>query len=431
MKTRIVFVFAYFWLLLLFCAGLATLVFADKEERLSETEKRMLAGFPDTSAESIFSGEFSAGFESYLSDGVFMRDSIANASDSVLGIFSAASYEDTMLLDGIAMADELSGKTSAGESGSPAESGGGHTASEASPAPVEEAEPAAEAKDGYGLYLQLPDGGLELLSEVYESRIERVARTLNAYRAVLPEDGRVFYSCVPLTSYSDVAVKSGKYVGWYENLEEKFEKLLDDGAHMVSAPNVLNPHLMDEALFFQADHHWTPLAAWYLIEEMMAMQGLPVVPYDEYDYRVNQFYNTATGLSDDLDLMYPLLPVEGRQMTAGHEEAPLMLYDYEYYVAYLAGGFEQWTSYESGFSTGRSALVIGDSFSTAFVPYLLPYYDTVHRTDPRYHSDELSGGSVSELIERYGVDDVYIILSYDNGVNSPMSSENLEYLLYD
>ena len=119
MKTRIVFVFAYFWLLLLFCAGLATLVFADKEERLSETEKRMLAGFPDTSAESIFSGEFSAGFESYLSDGVFMRDSIANASDSVLGIFSTASYEDTMLLDGIAMADELSGKTSAGESGSP------------------------------------------------------------------------------------------------------------------------------------------------------------------------------------------------------------------------------------------------------------------------------------------------------------------------
>lgn len=37
----------------------------------------MLAAFPDTSAESVFSGEFSSGFESFLSDGIFLRDSVA------------------------------------------------------------------------------------------------------------------------------------------------------------------------------------------------------------------------------------------------------------------------------------------------------------------------------------------------------------------
>ena len=87
--------------------------------------------------------------------------------------------------------------------------------------------------------------------------------------------------------------------------------------------------------------------------------------------------------------------------------------------------------YDSGFSTGRNALVIGDSFSNAFLPYLLPYYDSVHRTDVRYHSDELSGGSVSALIDYYDIDDVYIILSYDNGVDSFISKQTLEYLLYD
>ena len=93
MKKRLDFVVIYFWLFLLLCAGLGTLIFADREERVSESEKRMLAALPDTFAESVFSGEFSSGFESFLSDGIFLRDSVAGASKAALGLFSAASYE--------------------------------------------------------------------------------------------------------------------------------------------------------------------------------------------------------------------------------------------------------------------------------------------------------------------------------------------------
>ena len=121
MKKRLDFVVIYFWLFLLLCAGLGTLIFADREERVSESEKRMLAAFPDTSAESVFSGEFSSGFESFLSDGIFLRDSVAGASKAALGLFSAASYEDTMLLSSISMADEISGGTAAQDTAAPAE----------------------------------------------------------------------------------------------------------------------------------------------------------------------------------------------------------------------------------------------------------------------------------------------------------------------
>ena len=48
MKKRLDFVVIYFWLFLLLCAGLGTLIFAEREERVSESEKRMLAAFPDT-----------------------------------------------------------------------------------------------------------------------------------------------------------------------------------------------------------------------------------------------------------------------------------------------------------------------------------------------------------------------------------------------
>ena len=61
MKKRLDFVVIYFWLFLLLCAGLGTLIFADREERVSESEKRMLAAFPDTSAESVFSGKVKCG----------------------------------------------------------------------------------------------------------------------------------------------------------------------------------------------------------------------------------------------------------------------------------------------------------------------------------------------------------------------------------
>ena len=427
MKNKIAFIFTYFWLFLLLCTGVGILLFADKEERVSDSEKRMLAGFPDSSAESIFSGEFSAGFENFLSDGIFLRDSIARASESALGIFSAASYEDTMLLESIAMADEISGNIDGENPTAP------EAEAQPQPAEAETAAPASEGEADFGLYMLCPDGSRELLSDVSEYRVERVAQVLNDYRSFLPEDGHVFYSCIPVTNYRDVVVKTGKYIGWNENFTYRFDELLVDGAHMVSAPNVLNEHLMDEHLYFQADHHWTPLAAHYLIAEMMRIQGVPVVPYDEYEYKVGKFYNTQTGLADDLDLMYPLLPSAGNIMRGGNEAeaAPLIVYDDENYVAYLAGGNDVWTRYTSGFSTGRNALVIGDSFTTAFVPHLLAYYDSVHHADPRYYDDVLNGGPICELIEHHSIDDIYIILSYDNGIDSPMSSETLEYLLYD
>ena len=41
MKKRLDFVVIYFWLFLLLCAGLGTLIFSDREERVSESEKRL------------------------------------------------------------------------------------------------------------------------------------------------------------------------------------------------------------------------------------------------------------------------------------------------------------------------------------------------------------------------------------------------------
>ena len=71
MKNKVSFVIVYWWLFLLLLLGLGLAAFAPKEERISESENRTLSGFPEFSAESLFSGEFFQGIESYLSDGLY------------------------------------------------------------------------------------------------------------------------------------------------------------------------------------------------------------------------------------------------------------------------------------------------------------------------------------------------------------------------
>ena len=164
----------YFWLFLLLCAGLGTLIFADREERVSESEKRMLAAFPDTSAESV-SPASSPGFESFLSDGIFCATPSPGQSKGRARLFSAASYEDTMLLSSISMADEISGGTAAQDTAAPAE---GSSAQESGGQSAAQA-PCSDASGDYGLYMLCPDGSEELLADVSEMRVGMVANVLN------------------------------------------------------------------------------------------------------------------------------------------------------------------------------------------------------------------------------------------------------------
>ena len=88
MKHKLSFVSALWWVILLAILGLFLTLLAGKQPRPSETENRMLAGFPELSARSVTSGEFMSGFEAYLSDGFFDRQGVIDFSERLLGRFS-------------------------------------------------------------------------------------------------------------------------------------------------------------------------------------------------------------------------------------------------------------------------------------------------------------------------------------------------------
>lgn len=428
--------------MLLLVFGLALLIFAEKEERMSDSEKRMLSGFPEVSVESILSGEFSSGFESFLSDGVFGRDSIVGISESILRVFDKGTDEDAALLGDIEMDAQLQGIPDEGQTGSqtddsqtgaePPDSSADLPASAGDAAPSQEEED-VEGINGYGLFAEYANGGYRKLITVNEDQIRDVADAVNSFREFIPEDGYVFYTNVPLTRTGNIIRNKNKYSGWTENLKEGFERNAKEKVYFIDSSELLEEDLLaGEHVFFSSDHHWTPYGAIKAVNECMRIQGVPTVPYDEYTYKTALFTNAEEGTRDDLEMLYPFQKVYGYSMDNGEQGRTCNLIEYTYktYVAYLGGDHKVWRKYVTGSSTGRRALVIGDSFSNAFTPYLTAYYDEVHKVDARYYEEKTNGGTVGELMRKYGIDDVYIIVSYANGMTSKTSLEKLEIMLY-
>lgn len=438
MKHKSSFVIVYWWLLVLLVCGVLLMAFAEKEPRISETEKRELSGFPEFSLESLASGDFFLGIESYLSDGVWGRDRIVGVSESLLGVFCANTAEEAALLEDAAMADELQGVAPGQQPQvqTPAES---EIPENQEPLPgvteaAEEELPAGSGKEfssvedltGCGLWRIREDGTCVEYASYSDQAVQAVANMLNGFKNALPEDGRVFYTNVPMTGTALAARDS--YSSWYENIDECLSQYTIDGVTIINTPALLEePLWAGEDVYFTSDHHWTPLGALIVANECLRLQGIPTVPYEEYTYTVGRFSDATKNTSDDLAMLHPLQDPKGNRMTLGQEgdKVPLINYNIPHYGAYLGGDHPVWTRFVSGFSTGRKALVIGDSFTNAFTPYLLPYYDEVHKVDARYYEPQQNGGSMAELIRKYGIDDVYIILCQANGVRSDTSQNKL------
>ena len=66
-----------------------------------------------------------------------------------------------------------------------------------------------------------------------------------------------------------------------------------------------------------------------------------------------------------------------------------------------------------------NCLVITDSFGLAFVPMVTQNYKQVHYYDPRYFDKNTVGGSVADMIRKYNIKDVYVVVgdlhSYSSG----------------
>lgn len=465
------------------CLGVLLVLLAPREQRPSMTENRMLSGAPEFSQETLFNGEFFSGVEDFLSDGFFGREDVISSADRLLGAFDMRTEEQRLIqlavdTDQKLVADaggdlpqEQPAETpivtpslaptptqtpaptptpTATPSPTPEPTPALTTTPDTTPTviPTENVQPSATpfatmtpaptetpkvitplAQDEtFYLYLLEQTGEKTPNYEYPAENIMNFAKSLNYLREQLPEDGEVHYMQVPVAAVGvRICTQRSRFAGWESTMEDALQTQVTNGVYIHNAPAILNDHLAagETDLYYFTDHHWSAKGAWYALEAVMQSRGLPVVGYDEYAYQRKKMGENKNGREDWIEAMYPLTPVRGVVLKERDQERESVLINYKArnYIAYLNGTETPWRRFDTGYGTDRKALVICDSFGNAFVPYLLPYYDEVHMTDLRkdYFYPEEAGGTFRELMAYHQIDDVYVILSTSNGINSSNS----------
>lgn len=428
MKKRLSFILIYLCLLTLLTLGAGELLLVDKAARPSEAENRMLQGFPEFSRASVSSGAFMDGVEGFLSDGFFFRKEAAGAYDRVMGLFALPAVGPET---GVVAEEQLwEGNTADALPDGPA----GEDGAVLPVMPAASVPEGAELRDAQ-LWLVNGKGEREVLFTYPASALASFAEILNSYRALLPEDGHVFFANPQVAAVANNVFSDPRYTGWGSDLEEVLQPLTDEGVFIVDCTDVLSPHMDNPHLYPAEDYHWHSGAASLVADEMIRAQGLASAGFDQYRYYLSHKHNgvtysaqTLAGMRygrDIIEIMAPISPAKSYILThLDHRENAVFTYYEGGYVGFLGGHKGPWRLFEGGFHTGRSALVIGDCFTPPMIPYMVPYYDVIISTDVRdnFYSSQQAGASIARYIETYGVDDIYVVYS----TNSRFTGEALQ-----
>ena len=472
MKKKIPFVIAYWWCMALFLLGLLPFALGNREGGVSETENRNLQALPRLSASAWWDGSFAEGLEAYLSDQMPGRDAILRGSARLLGLFDAATDQERILDTGmIEELDEMAGGTEVVAEAEATPIPATPVPETPTPAPVGlviEAKAETTPPPGATLPPELKatatplptatpryvdpqvadtsivrkfclirtDGSLSTQFQFGQKAMEATGRALDLYRDAVPADGSVIFTYIPYSQDANLwLLNPNKYTGWTSDVEPTLQAIVKDGVYVFSTVNELNPHMQaGEKCYYVTDHHWAGLGAFYVQRLMMRTLGVPSAAYEDFDYTVHEDFagsiaaevHSLAGkknLVDRLEVPTPLAPARAfvyKNLTQLVKEVRYMEPERKVYAAFLGGTHSPFYVAETGFHTGRNALVICDSFGLAFVVYAAPYYDKVCLADLRETNQFVTGGGASlrEYIQQYDIDDVYFIVSRGCGINS-------------
>ena len=305
----------------------------------------------------------------------------------------------------------------------------------------------AAYQEDIGMFLIDHDGSEKAYKTYSMETMEYIADVLNTYRDLLGEDGTVHLLSAPISNLAHYLTLEGRYDSWHSNVYEVLQPMVDEGVYIYDAEETLLETMYQEYDYLSCDHHWNALGASRFADAMMRNQSLPVAGYYDYLYRLRSGYTSDNNYNreqlmeknppiNDVQIPVPVTPVESyllRGLT-NKSDYPYLLdvnqSHFDYYALYITGMRGGWRTFETGYHTGRNALVFGDSFNTAFIPYITPYYDNITVADVRgsyYHPTENSA-SIKEYMEEYGADDVYIITCIWTGLDSDFFQNMLKYL---
>ncbi len=440
---------------------------------VSEAEKRELAKKPEFSWTALLDGSLMRSYESYYADTFPFRDGFVRMASGVENLYGIR-YDDVRIVGPVTRVTDdeedssettaaastraTSGTAAAGASSSAQGVQTGETTSAANPddpqsttrvttsrvtqTTPQETTPTTSATPD-DVEPEKSDGILIYGSRAFEmfggseKQKYRYADVVNAYAAAFP-DQTVYSLVVPSSVAFYLPEKYASYVADEKANIEAIYGSLDSSVTKIDAYSVLEQHKA-EYVYFNTDHHWTGLGAYYAYTAFADAAGFTPRAYSSYEKKtIEGFTGTLATQTNDSQLLanpdtveYCLVPVETSVLRwekgASSGASSSVLAEYakgsNAYGVYLHGDCPRVDITNEENPGGKVILILKESYGNAFAPYLIPHYARVIVLDERYYK-----GDLAALVESEGVDEI-LILNNIFAANTKSHASNLSALL--
>lgn len=239
--------------------------------------------------------------------------------------------------------------------------------------------------------------GSETMADGYSKCVRNIKATLgdgvNVYSMVCPH-ASVYY-----------APDSGKYAFLLDRgkiMHGFLKKNAGDEINYIDVYGILKEHL-DEDIYFRTEHHWAALGAYYAAREFAGTAGLYFPDLSEYEEHIKpgfvgtlyNFSGHADVIKDNPENLYYYVN-KGVEFTAYFCDKnnydfdnydfrrQTVCFDLTSYAAYL-GSDSYAVKIVTKNNTGKTLVVLKDSYGNAVVPFLLSSFDTIYVLDYRFY----------------------------------------------
>ena len=416
----------FLFLFLIFLVVFGTLFFILPKEEESLIEQRKLAEFPEVSVQNIWNGGFTSGMNLYYSDNFVFREELVKAKFTIeenkgirldnIKIYGSDSTDTGTSNEKIALFKDDVGIILKVKNYMPASTLEKPVFSNQSEyMQADTSESIQIDSEKLGEYLNIDKSELEgekrgnlfvigdTALEIFygnEKISEDYAEVINTYVSHLSPEVIVYDMIVPNHFEFGLPEKYKSKIGKPQKpFIDLVKDKLDSSVVFVDIFDKLKEHYdLGEYLYFRTDHHWTALGAYRAYEKFCESAGIIPLTLDSYEKRTSTgflgtLYNSSMDKNlasnpDVVEYFVSDLPYTQTNTDKNGGKGPGKLIreakegKTNGYLTFMGGDIPL-VEIKTENTDGRKIIVFKESYGNAFIPFLVPHYETVYVADIR------------------------------------------------
>jgi len=388
---------------IIFCSLLllgAVASLALTKNSVSEMENRKLTSFPVYSDSSLWSGDYFKQIEMFYADNFPLRNKWINASNAFRSKFGFESseikiYEPVNDEEANEKKDTLKTNITSG--------------------PLPDDSAVGEVKKRVFVFKNRAFemfGGGPAMGKAY-------ADVINSYNRLLSPQIQVYNLIIPVALEFEITEKYKKLQKPNRPAIENIYNHEDSAIKKVWAIDEIRKH-REEYIYFNTDHHWTSLGAYYAYVAFCKTAGLIPVAIDTVQSKVKDSFlgslyrlTRDSKLKDNPDSVTYYLFGDSVNFYIGSSNN-LSYWAKSHMYAEKVSGVNSYSVFlqgdlpivkmETQHKNGRKIAIVKESYGNAFAPFLINNYEKVVVVDQRYYT-----GDFVAMLKKEGINELLFI----------------------